>query len=66
MDYGEHRWTVDTPEDYAMMQTLFQCLESPLTVSWQQVLDVIEHHPDMEKINAASKAKDVKIIDERS
>ena len=66
VDYGEHRWTVDTPEDYAMMQKLFQCLESPLTVSWQQVLDVIEHHPDMEKINAASKAKDVKIIDERS
>lgn len=65
-DYGMHRWTVDTPEDYAMMQALFAKLPDPLTVSWLDVLETIQKNPELEMINASSKAKDVKIIDDRS
>lgn len=65
-DYGQHRWTVDTPEDYQMMKLLFEKLDDPLTASWHDVLKIIESDPSLEMINAASKAKDVKTIDTRS
>ncbi len=64
-DYGMHRWTVDTPEDYAMMQSLFEKID-PETASWMDVLHVIEKNPQLEMINAASKAKDMKVTDTRS
>ena len=65
-DHGAHRWTVDTPEDYAMMQALFEKLEKPETVSWKEVLRVIESDPSLEMINAGSKAKEVTVVDARS
>ncbi|MBR6088809.1 MAG: glycosyltransferase family protein [Anaerolineaceae bacterium] len=66
VDYGSHRWTVDTPEDYQMMQALFEQLPDPLHNSWLDVLDIIKKHPELELINAQSKAKNVKTIDTRS
>lgn len=66
VDYGSHRWTVDTPEDYHMMQALFEKLDHPETADWHEVLSVIEANPELERINADSQAKDVKTIDTRS
>ena len=66
VDYGMHRWTVDSPEDYAMMQALFNRLENPSTASWMDVLHTIEANPDLELINASTKAKEMKVIDDRS
>ncbi len=65
-DFGSHRWTVDTPEDYKMMSLLFDKLDDPEKASWHDVLKVIESNPELEMINAASKAKDVKVTDTRS
>ena len=65
-DYGEHRWTVDTPEDYAMMQALFERIEDPENAGWHDVLQTIRDNPQLEMINASSHAKDVKVIDDRS
>ena len=65
-DHGQHRWTVDTPEDYEMMKVLFEKLDDPLTAGWQDVLKVIRSDPSLEKINASSKAKDVRVVDTRS
>lgn len=65
-DHGQHRWTVDTPEDYKMMQALFEKLDDPLTAGWHDVLKVIASDPSLELINAASKAKDVRVVDTRS
>ena len=66
VDYGMHRWTVDTPEDYAMMQALFEKLDDPEKASWMDVLQVIESDPTLEMINASSVAKDVHVTDTRS
>ena len=66
VDYGMHRWTVDTPEDYEMMQELFEKLDSPMTDSWLDVLRVISENPQLELINASSHAKEMKVIDARS
>ena len=66
IDYGSHRWTVDTPEDYAMMQSLFKKLDDPLNASWHEVMRVINANPELEMINASSSAKDMKTVDTRS
>ncbi len=64
-DYGAHRWTVDTPEDYAMMQALFEKITDPETAGWHDVLEIIRQNPDLEMINASSHAKEMKVVDER-
>lgn len=65
-DYGMHRWTVDTPDDYALLQQIFSHLKDPLTDSWLDVLHMIETHPDYESINASTRAKRVDVVDERA
>ena len=66
LDCGQHRWTVDTPEDYRMMQLLFEKLDDPETAGWEEILDVIRKNPELESINASSVAKDVTVADTRS
>ena len=61
-----HRWTVDTPEDYEMMSSLFELMEDPETITWKEVLKLINSHPELEMINASSHAKDVQVTDTRS
>lgn len=65
-DCGMHRWTVDTPEDYAMMQKLLETIPDPLTAGWTDVLDIINTHPEFEAINASSHAKKVDVVDTRA
>ena len=65
-DYGMHRWTVDTPEDYEMMKKIFENLLDPEFASWLDVLKLIETHPDFETINANSHAKQVDVVDQRA
>ncbi len=64
-DLGMHRWTVDTPDDYAMMDLLFQKLADPSGASMKTIMETIAANPELEKINASSVAKDVKVIDNR-
>ena len=66
VDYGMHRWTVDTPEDYQMMHSLFEKLNDPMHDTWLDVLKVINENPELEMINASSHAKEMKVIDSRS
>lgn len=65
-DYGDHRWTVDTPEDHAMMTTLFAQLPDPMTARWTDVLAIVAAHPEIEQLNASTQAKQVDVVDERS
>ena len=66
VDYGMHRWTVDTPDDYKMMESLFEKLNDPMHDTWLDVLKVINNNPELELINASSHAKEMKVIDSRS
>lgn len=61
-----HRWTVDTPEDYILLQEIFKKLDNPLQASWYDVLKIVEQNPDLERINRSTQAKRVDVVDERS
>lgn len=52
VDLSQHRWTVDTPEDYELVRRLFEAL-IPTRPNFTQadVLAVLDHHPDWVAIN---------------
>jgi spore coat polysaccharide biosynthesis protein SpsF len=52
VDLSQHRWTVDTPEDYELVRRLFETL-LPVHPEFTQedVLAVLKDHPDWMRIN---------------
>ncbi len=51
-DYGDLRWTVDTPQDLDAVRRLFELLPDPLHATWLEVLEAWRTHPELEAINA--------------
>ncbi|WP_448382073.1 cytidylyltransferase domain-containing protein [Desulfosoma sp.] len=52
-DYSHKRWTMDNLEDYQLLKIVFEALypHNP-NFSMQDVLNFLEKHPDLEKLNA--------------
>ncbi|MDP3157118.1 MAG: glycosyltransferase family protein [Archangium sp.] len=51
-DESQHRWTLDTPEDYQFLVRLFERLGSAAqTADLQQVLEAANAQPDIRKFN---------------
>jgi spore coat polysaccharide biosynthesis protein SpsF len=65
-DFGDYRWTVDTPEDLEFMRQIYARFDGHDDFSWKDVLDLVHNQPDLMKINASVKHKTLKEIDERS
>lgn len=51
-DWSHHRWTLDTPEDAALLRLIFSQLDSAST-RWEDALALVEANPEWSKINAA-------------
>lgn len=52
-DLSYHRWTVDTPEDFELVSKIFSALYSGNPqFNMQQVLQLLENHPDWMAINS--------------
>lgn len=64
-DYGQMRWTVDTPEDLVFMRQVYSRFDGRDDFLWKEVLDLVHNEPDLMKINAGVKHKTLKEIDER-
>ena len=65
-DFGDYRWTVDTPEDLEFMRQVFARFDGRDDFSWKEVLDLVHNEPDLMKINAGVQHKTLKEIDERT
>ena len=63
--YGHLRWTVDTPEDLAMLRQIVAHFPGRDDFSWQEVLALVEAHPELGEINAGVRHKDYREVDER-
>jgi spore coat polysaccharide biosynthesis protein SpsF len=50
-DCSAHRWTVDTPEDYALVERVYRHFGHNRFL-WQDVLALLELHPDWANLNA--------------
>ena len=57
-DYSQHRWTVDTPEDFKLIKLILKEL-FPINsrFTWLDVLYVLNKHPEWVEINAAIQQK---------
>ncbi len=64
-DYGEKRWTVDTPQDLELINKIFDHFFPRIEFSWLEVIDLFKSNPDLEKINTGINAKNVVDVDNR-
>jgi len=60
VNYSQHRWTVDTPEDFELIRLILQELY-PVNnrFTWLDVLSLLSKHPEWIEINADVKQKEV-------
>lgn len=60
VNYAHHRWTVDTPEDYDLVQMIYKFFGHG-DFHWSAVIDLLENqHPEWMKINAHIQQKSIK------
>jgi len=57
-DYSAHRWTLDTPEDFALLEAL--CARLPADFGWRDVLSVVEADPALRAMNQHIEQKPTK------
>ena len=65
-DFGDYRWTVDTPEDLEFMRQVYSRFDARDDFTWKEVLDLVHDEPDLMKINAGVQHKTLKDIDKRA
>jgi spore coat polysaccharide biosynthesis protein SpsF len=65
-DFGDYRWTVDTPEDLEFMRQIYSRFDGRDDFTWREVLDLVHDNPELMKINAGIKHKTLKDIDDRA
>ena len=64
-DYGDLRWTVDTPEDLALIRQIYSRFDGGDGFSWMDVIELFQHEPALAEINASVAPKRVDEVDER-
>ncbi len=65
-DFGDYRWTVDTPEDLDFIRQVYACFNGRDDFTWKEVLDLVHDEPELMKINANVQHKTLKDIDKRA
>jgi spore coat polysaccharide biosynthesis protein SpsF len=66
MDFGDYRWTVDTPEDLEFIRHVYSRFDGRDDFSWKDVLDLVQREPELMKINSGVPHKTLKDIDPRA
>jgi len=65
-DFGDYRWTVDTPEDLEFMRQIYASFSGRDDFTWKEVLDLVHSDPRLMDINARVQHKTLKDIDRRA
>jgi spore coat polysaccharide biosynthesis protein SpsF len=64
IDLGAQRWTVDTPQDLAMMEKVFDHFKDG-EFTWLDVHHWLTEHPEVQQINADVRPKSMQETDDR-
>jgi spore coat polysaccharide biosynthesis protein SpsF len=51
VDYSDHRWTLDTPEDLAFIRALYDRLDNNDDFTWRDALAVLQREPELVELN---------------
>jgi spore coat polysaccharide biosynthesis protein SpsF len=57
-DLSRHRWTVDTPEDLALVRRIYDAL-GDASFSWRDVLNLVEANPTWSELNKHVRQKPI-------
>jgi spore coat polysaccharide biosynthesis protein SpsF len=64
-DWGDERWTVDTPADLAFVRAVYQAFSPRDDFGWREVLELLEARPALRKINQEVEHRSLKDTDQR-
>ena len=64
-DYGQLRWTVDTPEDLEVVRRIYSLLVDSPDFTWRDVLALWRDHPELAAINAEIQHHKFDEVDQR-
>lgn len=65
-DYGDQRWTVDTPADLDFVRQIYAHFIGQAGFGWRDVLALLKREPDLALINTAVKHKSAYDVDQRN
>ncbi|MFZ5818691.1 MAG: cytidylyltransferase domain-containing protein [Chloroflexota bacterium] len=65
-DFGDYRWTVDTPADLEFIRQVYRRFDGRDDFTWKEVLDLLQREPALMNINAGVKHKTLADLDERA
>jgi spore coat polysaccharide biosynthesis protein SpsF len=65
-DFGDYRWTVDTPEDLEFMRQVYSHFDGRDDFTWKEVLDLVHDEPKLMEINAGVKHNTLTDVDKRA
>jgi len=51
VDHSQYRWTLDTPEDLALLRAVFENVPNASTCSWREVLALMQERPELAALN---------------
>jgi spore coat polysaccharide biosynthesis protein SpsF len=66
VDYGQLRWTVDTPEDLDVIRLIYEHFENRDDFSWLEVLDLYRQQPELAGMNDHVSHNPFNAVDERA
>ena len=64
-DYGHLRWTLDTPEDLALLREIIKRLNGRNDFTWLEVLELFHKYPQLAAINSAVKHKSMYDVEKK-
>ncbi|MXO76675.1 acylneuraminate cytidylyltransferase [Paenibacillus sp. OT2-17] len=59
-DYSNYRWTLDTIEDWELIQQIYTYIKDRNSFDWQDVLELMETRPEIALINSHVEQKKLK------
>jgi len=59
LDFSQHRWTVDTPEDLELLRRIYAGLGNRGDVRWTDVLGLLRQNPELPEINRQVRQKEL-------
>jgi spore coat polysaccharide biosynthesis protein SpsF len=65
-DFGDYRWTVDTPQDLEFMRQVYARFDGRDDFTWKEALALVHNEPKLMQINANVKHKTLKDVDTRA
>lgn len=51
VDYSDHRWTLDTPQDLAFIRAVYDRLDNDDSFNWRDALLVLQREPELVELN---------------